>query len=422
MVPGLPEKMQSGEGLMRVKNVLVGIAVLATLARSEFAAGSIDYMLGEGTLDYSFGYTSAYETESRTVLLLAIAARDYPDHPRAAEITAKLMQQLHHVLAGNPHGDGNLSPEPKARGGGASEGWRIPGLAGALAIVRHTPALWAELGNDTPEKYQERADMLMKALAVAANWTMDDDNNFNADITGKEFNKDHNPNHQEGYVGVAIAASVYFGAANNDPAKLDTVFDTFDYDTYVAAFESYGWKNILSVWRPADDALALRVRTLMHEGGPWPDKGTGAGIKGNHFTYFGLSGDKVFDIYAILADRMFFYNVTDTIAHNRFQDYSFEPTTGSKLRIVIRDKWLFISEVQIFGEPEIVEPVGSLARQTTLRVPGAPQSNRTILFDLQGRLIGELHTAQPMHTTPGCTLLKTSGSNGRVMKRIVTEK
>jgi len=294
---------------------IAGFSILAItpVVHGEFSDESIDYALNENLLDYSTR-PALYGRQSRTLLILALAARDFPDHPRYEEVKDRLIEHVRHVLAGEPVG-GGPSPEPQARGGGAREGWRIPGLAHTLAIVKRTPALWDALGNDTEERYQERCDWLMKAIAAGGCWSMDDDNDFLVDIAGKGYHKFHGPNHHEGYVGAMMAAAVYFEAENGHPERLNQIFMDFDYDTWVDRFRTYGWENMLSIWAPQDDPdRRALLKMLMNDGGKWPDEGEGKGIRGNSYSHFGVPVDDVFGQYAVLANRMFFYNVTDSIS------------------------------------------------------------------------------------------------------------
>lgn len=128
---------------------IAGFLLLAITpaVHGEFSDESIDYALEENLLDYSTR-PALFGRQSRTLLILAIAARDFSDHSRYEEVKDRLIEHVRHVPAGEPAGDGP-SPEPEARGGGAREGWRIPGPAHTLAIVKRTPALWNALGNDT---------------------------------------------------------------------------------------------------------------------------------------------------------------------------------------------------------------------------------------------------------------------------------
>ncbi len=168
----------------------------------------------------------------------------------------------------------------------------------------------------------------MKAIAAGGCWSMDDDNDFLVDIAGKGYHKFHGPNHHEGYVVAMIAAE------NGNPEGLNRIFGEFDYDTWVDRFRAYGWEKMLSIWAPKDDPdRCALLKKLMNEGGKWPDEGEGKGIRGNTYSRFGVRVDDVFGQYAVLANRMFFYNVTDAIP-GRFDDTRIMLPPGGTRRLI----------------------------------------------------------------------------------------
>lgn len=174
------------------------------------------------------------------------------------------------------------SREPEAQGG--IGGWTHHVPAHALLLAKRTPAVWNQLSADE----QARADLLMQALALAAHFCLDDDNDYYLLLDGFSlFHKSWNPNHVEGYVGAIISASLYFG-----PDELNAFFKRFDFDAFIARLDAANFQNIKLcwTWNPA-------IRDLMMNGGPVavPEKQVlaqgvvtrGAGVR-NDFT---LNGD-----------------------------------------------------------------------------------------------------------------------------------
>jgi hypothetical protein len=144
------------------------------------------------------------------------------------------------------------SREPEAQGG--IGGWSHHVPAHALLLAKRTPAVWAQLSADE----KARADLLMQALALAAHFCLDDDNDYYLLLDGYSlFHKSWNPNHVEGYVGAIISASLYFG-----PDELNAFFKSFDFDRFIARLEAANFQNIKKcwTWNPA-------IRDLMMHGG-----------------------------------------------------------------------------------------------------------------------------------------------------------
>jgi hypothetical protein len=109
-----------------------------------------------------------------------------------------------------------------------------------ILLARRTPAVWSRLDGGA----QQRADLLMRALAVAAHHCLDDENDPYVLLDGWSlFHKSWNPNHVQGYVGAVIAAGLYFGAD-----ALDDWFTRFDFDTFVAELAAANFHNIRRCW------------------------------------------------------------------------------------------------------------------------------------------------------------------------------
>jgi hypothetical protein len=168
------------------------------------------------------------------------------------------------------------------------DGWSDGPVAQAILLIKHTPVVWRALGSVGRAK----ADWLMAAMAVLGNWGFNDANNW---LTGiglvGNFAKTNNPNFSQGYLGVMMACILYFGQAG-----CDSLFANFDYDQYIAAFETYNWQNILS---PTSWLATINVggtqytmKDLMENGGDLtnasPNLGSGVGVK-VPFKYLGTT-------------------------------------------------------------------------------------------------------------------------------------
>lgn len=86
-------------------------------------------------------------------------------------LASHLANKLRHFLV-TPVADADGSTrEPEAQGG--IGGWTHNTVAQAILLARRTPEVWSKLSADE----RHRADVLMQALAVAAHFCLDDDNN-----------------------------------------------------------------------------------------------------------------------------------------------------------------------------------------------------------------------------------------------------
>jgi hypothetical protein len=185
------------------------------------------------------------------------------------------------------------------------DGWSDGPIAQAILLIRNTPVVWRALGPIGRAK----ADWLMAAMSVLSNWGFNDANDWKTGIgLAGNFAKTNNPNYSQGYLGVMMACILYFGQAG-----CDNLFMNFDYDQYIAAFETFNWQNILSPtsWLAEIDVGGTHytMKDLMENGGDLtnasPNLGSGAGVK-LPFRYLGveLTGDNA-DPNAVI--RLFTY-------------------------------------------------------------------------------------------------------------------
>jgi hypothetical protein len=139
-------------------------------------------------------------------------------------VESALLAQVANLVAG-----GN---EPDADGG--LEGWSAAPVAEALLLLKNGPA-WSELS----ATQQSDVALLEAAMGYGGNYTYNDANNFSSGICGfGDFSKTNNPNYQDGYVDVELAAIQFFGAAT-----WDTMLTNFNDATVTAELDAAGLTN-----------------------------------------------------------------------------------------------------------------------------------------------------------------------------------
>ncbi len=240
--------------------------------------------------------------ETFALQVTAVAAFQSPETVVDGQTLAThLAEKLRFILVTprpTPQPDGSTH-EPESLGG--IGGWTHHVPAHALLLAKRTPAVWSQL---TAEE-RGRADLLMQALALAAHFCLDDDNDYYLRLDGWSLNhKTWNPNIAEGYADVIAVAALYFGAD-----ELNAFFKDFDFDRFIARLDAANFQNIKRgwTWTPA-------IKNLMMHGGPIAVPAdqqfaqgvvsSGAGVR-NTFT---LNGDSLHEPWLIFrgqALRMF---------------------------------------------------------------------------------------------------------------------
>jgi len=252
--------------------------------------------------------------ETFALQVTATAAFQEPDRVvDGRTLATHLAEKLRYFLVTpQPDADG-ATREPEAQGG--IGGWTHHVPAHALLLAKRTPAVWAQLSADE----RARADLLMQALALAAHFCLDDDNDYYVLLDGYSlFHKSWNPNHVEGYVGAIISASLYFG-----PDELNAFFRSFDFDAFLARLNAANFRNIARCWtdNPAIRDLMMRggeiavsQRQVLAQGVPT----RGAGVR-NDFTKDGVSLHEPWELHRAQAVRLFSKAVrTRVIANAEF--------------------------------------------------------------------------------------------------------
>ena len=252
--------------------------------------------------------------ETFALQVTAVAAFQTPDAiVDGKTLATHLAEKLRFFLVTpHPYEDGSTR-EPEAQGG--IGGWTHHVPAHALLLAKRTPAVWNQLSADE----RARADLLMQSLALAAHFCLDDDNDYYLLLDGYSlFHKSWNPNHVEGYVGVIISASLYFG-----PDKLNKFFRDFDFDTFAARLKAANFQNILQcwTWNPAIRGLMMNGGSVTVPAGQILAQGVvtrGAGVR-NDFTHDGIDLHHPWALHREQAVRLFSKAVrTRVIANAQF--------------------------------------------------------------------------------------------------------
>jgi hypothetical protein len=168
--------------------------------------------------------TDIYEAK----VLYYLALVEYKDPSATASngttVESALLAQVANLVAG-----GN---EPDADGG--LEGWAHAPVAQALLLLKNGAA-WKELSATE----QNNLTLLEAAMGYAGNYAYNDANNFSSGICGYgDFSKTNNPNYEDGYVDVELAAIEFFG-----PATWDTMLTDFNDATVTAELNTAGLTN-----------------------------------------------------------------------------------------------------------------------------------------------------------------------------------
>ena len=252
-------------------------------------------------------YNVLYTGKALNYLSLVAFHDKNNQYPEAA---TRVLEQLRYVISGGK--------EPACRG--VIAGWADNSLAQSIALAKNTQKIWGQFTQEEKEKL----DLLMEALAIAGNYCQNTENEVSRGLY-QSFNwrKGWNPNHQEGYVGIMVAAWIYFEGTN----QVNSIFDNFNYNNYINGLQSAGFENIVACWQNTG-------KTLMEDGGTDSGNGTTKGVK-IPFTYSSLSGfgEIKYDPYLLyrdLAARMYKHIVTSTECNGEayISDNSTSPYEG----------------------------------------------------------------------------------------------
>lgn len=269
-----------------------------------FTDAQLTAAIREGSPRWKFVPGTRYREMPRVfaLQLLALAAHAEPARKvNAQPLASAFAAKLHPLLGGLPADAEGNTREPEAQGG--IGGWTHAAAAWVFVLAQQTPAVWAELSGDE----RRRADLIMRALAVAGHFTMGDGNDCHVLLDGTSaHNKSWNINITEGYVDVMAAAGRWFGAD-----RLDAFFAEFDFETFLEQLRAAELQNIVRCWTHRSEMAGL----LMHGGShrlPPPKRpldlgdiaGTALGVR-RPFTFQGLRADQTWALFATQGFRQF---------------------------------------------------------------------------------------------------------------------
>ena len=164
--------------------------------------------------------------EAKVLYYLALVDEQDPSAKSTGgtSVTSALISQVDNLVAG-----GN---EPDADGG--LEGWSAAPVAEALLLVKDG-SVWSQLGSGV----QNKVSLLIAAMGYGGNYAYNDASDFSSGICGfGNFAKTNNPNYEDGYVDVELAAIQYFG-----PTAWDGMLASFNDATEAAALDAAGLTN-----------------------------------------------------------------------------------------------------------------------------------------------------------------------------------
>lgn len=153
-------------------------------------------------------------------------------------VTAELLSYLRYVITGGNEPAFDLTPN-----------FYFPFVAATLSLAKETDSVWSQL---TAAEIA-RLDLIMKSFCAITAIGTDDENKY---TTGPgligNYDKGWNPNYRLANVTQILFAVSYFGSAD----AVNRVLADFDYDTYIALFTEYGWKNALGKWTTTVSGLS----------------------------------------------------------------------------------------------------------------------------------------------------------------------
>jgi hypothetical protein len=215
--------------------------------------------------------------DAKVLYYLALLDHQDPNAAATDGATAQsaLVAQVASLVAG-----GN---EPDADGG--LEGWSAAPVAQALLLVRNDPA-W----NQLTAAQQHAVDLLEAALGYGGDYAYNDANDFSSGLCGYgDFSKTDNPNYEDGYVDVELAAIQYFGPAV--------------------------WNQMLAAFNDADEVAALTGAGLVNAAGCFATAGGAANAAIQlPFVWKGISATDPEAIWNQLAADTFDLTVTSSVS------------------------------------------------------------------------------------------------------------
>lgn len=245
-------------------------------------------------IKYSGIYDGDYDTDPRANAFLYLTLSERHDHNE--EILQRVLMHIRSLIT--------PGQEPSFTAGPF---WHYASVSLAFMVSKYTPTIWNELSADE----KARIDLLMECYAVATCFVSDDDNNYKTGVSLMgNHNKSWNPNHRLAMTLPIVASTVYFSYGGANGAEyVNNIFLNFDYDSFISKFDNYGFSRIKTCWStpgylengvrsPGAKELLTSGGTAIYatknDGGDLigltlgENLGSGVGVKGNYFTYFGI--------------------------------------------------------------------------------------------------------------------------------------
>lgn len=256
---------------------------------------SLNWAFNYEIIKYSGIYDGEEDTDARANAFLYLTVSENKYHSDAVRDRALL--HIRSLITGGQ--------EPSFTAGPF---WHYATVSLGLMLARYTPTIWDELTADE----KDRIDLLMQCYAVATAFVADDENDYKTGISlmGNHY-KGWNPNHRLAMTLPIVASTVYFSYGGASGAEyVNNIFLNFDYDAFIGKFEQYGFTRIKTCWSTegydyGDGTKSPGAKELLTNGGnavyatqnPGGDLiglelgaslGSGRGVKGNSFTYYGI--------------------------------------------------------------------------------------------------------------------------------------
>jgi hypothetical protein len=193
-----------------------------------------------------------------------------------SRLNAYLFAQFRNLL--------NPSKGPTATGGYQDQ--KQLGVAFAFLLAKRTPAIWDQLS----EAEHALVDLNMEASMYSSTFTTKDEVAAYLGMNGdSDVNRDWNPNHQNGMVGMIILTSLYWGFDQFE-SKLANYSDA----DFVQQLRANNLKNLLSTYTNPSRPQAATVQTGLRKM-----------VDGAVYRFHGITDRNLLGLFNYIANRTF---------------------------------------------------------------------------------------------------------------------
>ena len=191
-------------------------------------------------------------------------------------LNTDLLVQIRNVLT--------PSKDPTATGGYQDQ--KQLGVAFMFLIARRTPAIWNQLS----EVERALIDLTMEAFMYSSTFTTKDEVAASLGMNGDtNLNRDWNPNHQNGMVGMIIVTALYWGFD-----QFESKLATYDDTAFLGNLRASNLKNLLSTYtnpaRPKATTIQAGLRRM---------------VKGEVYRFHGITERNLLGLFNYIASRTF---------------------------------------------------------------------------------------------------------------------